>query len=251
MVLVGFDSLRTLSGNKPINTNQSNHKKVEVISMKEQNIKRGRKADYTDRPLTDDERAFASDENNYNQLFKFMRVNRLNPDEWYDILIIPYLQAVKKYCSREDLHIYPFHAISNKVLSCAVHHHYKAMHTQKRMPVGGFVSLDYMMEGDNPFSEYGVSEWWIDRKISVENSVIFKDLFLTFYKQCISYEDDFWGENAINDYLKKELDLLLAGYTLKQINRKTEKVYPYGYTVSDLEYDIKKIQDIFKQVFLS
>lgn len=43
--------------------------------MKAQNIKRGRKADYTDRPLTDEERAFASDENNYNQLFKFMRVN--------------------------------------------------------------------------------------------------------------------------------------------------------------------------------
>ena len=43
--------------------------------MKAQNINRGRKADYTDRPLTDEERAFASDENNYNQLFKFMRVN--------------------------------------------------------------------------------------------------------------------------------------------------------------------------------
>ena len=210
MVLVGFDSLRTLSGNKPINTNQSNHKKVEVISMKAQNIKRGRKADYTDRPLTDEERAFASDENNYNQLFKFMRVNRLNPDEWYDILIIPYLQAVKKYCSREDLHIYPFHAISNKVLSCAVHHHYRAMHTQKRMPVGGFVSLDYMMEGDNPFSEYGVSEWWHDRKVSIESDVVFKELFAAFYKKCITYEDDFWGEDAINEYLKKELDLLLV-----------------------------------------
>lgn len=36
---VEFDSLHTQSADKPENTNQSNHKKVEVISMKAQNIK--------------------------------------------------------------------------------------------------------------------------------------------------------------------------------------------------------------------
>ena len=36
---VEFDSLHTQSADKPINTNQSNQKKVEVISMKAQNIK--------------------------------------------------------------------------------------------------------------------------------------------------------------------------------------------------------------------
>ena len=36
---VEFDSLHTQSADKPINTNQSNHEKVEVIRMKAQNIK--------------------------------------------------------------------------------------------------------------------------------------------------------------------------------------------------------------------
>lgn len=217
--------------------------------MEERTQKRGHKADYTDRPLTEEEKAFAEDADNYNQLFKFMRVNQLDPEEWYDILIIPYLQAVKKYCSRPELHIYPFHAISNKVLSCAVHHHYRAMHTKKRMPEGGFVSLDYTMEGDNPFSEHNIEAWLIDGRVNVERQVIFKELFAEFYKKCITYDDDFWGEDAINDYVKYELDLIFKGYTRKQVNRMTEKVFPYGYGMESLERDIVEIRKKFKQVF--
>jgi len=218
--------------------------------MEERTWRRGQKADYTDRPLTEEERAFAADEKNYNLLFGFMRGNRLNPEEWYDILIIPYLNAVKKYCSRPELQIYAFSTILNNVLTTAVYNHYRAMHRKKRMPEGGLVSLDYTLEGDNPFAENTIAEWWIDKKTSVEKQVILKELFKEFYKKCIQYEDtELYGEDEVCEYLKRELDFLLKGYTHKQVNRKTEKMFPYGYDVDDLERDIERFRRIFKQVF--
>lgn len=218
--------------------------------MEEKTWKRGQKADYTDRALTEEEKIFAAEEKNYNEFFLYMRANRLDPEEWYDILIIPYLNAVKKYCSRKELHIYPFHAILNKVLSRAYYGYWRAAHAQKRMPEGGFVSLDYTMQGDNLFSEYSCKEYLSDKKTSVEKQVIFKELFKEFYEKCIKYEDtDLYGEDEICEYLKFELDLLLKGYTYKQVNRETEKVFPYGYKVEDLERDIKGFRRIFKQVF--
>ena len=112
--------------------------------MTEKTWRRGQKADYTDRPLTAEERVFAEEHHDY--LYQFMRWNHLPVEDWYDELVIPYLNAVKKYCSREELHIYPFHAVAEKVLSRAVYGKHRADHTQKRMPEGGFVSLDYELE---------------------------------------------------------------------------------------------------------
>ena len=52
-------------------------------------------AEYTNRPLTEEERAFA-EEHHYMIYFYANKMN-LNIDEWYDCLVIPYLNAVKKY----------------------------------------------------------------------------------------------------------------------------------------------------------
>ena len=124
--------------------------------MTKKTWRRGQKADYTDRPLTAEERVFAEEHHDY--LYQFMRWNHLPVEDWYDELVIPYLNAVKKYCSREELHIYPFYAVAEKVLSRAVYGKHRADHAQKRMPEGGFVSLDYELEGDNPFAEYMVED---------------------------------------------------------------------------------------------
>lgn len=180
--------------------------------MEEKTWRRGQKADYTDRPLTEVEKIFAADEKNYNQLFIFMRNNRLDTEEWYDILIIPYLNAVKKYCNRKELQIYPFYAISNKVLSCAYYNYCRAMHTQKRMPEGGLVSLDYTMEGDSLFSEQNIiSEWWIDKKVNVEKQVISKETMFEFWDNI----DSFLG----HEQMKAVLYMLLKGYSRREIIR--------------------------------
>ena len=51
---------------------------------------------YSIRPLTAEEKIFASDQGNYDYLFFYMRKMHLDPEEWYDILIIPYLDAFIK-----------------------------------------------------------------------------------------------------------------------------------------------------------
>lgn len=212
--------------------------------MEERTQRIRRKADYTDRPLTEEEKAFAENAENYNQLFKFMRFNQLDPEEWYDILIIPYLQAVKKYCSRPELHIYPFHAISNKVLSCAVHHHYRAMHTKKRMPEGGFVSLDYTMEGDNPFSEYNLDAWLIDGRVNVERQVINKECFEEFWKAIDGF---FW-----NEQMKVVASLLLDGYTKRETIEYVRIRFndpQWGNNVHDWNFTINQLRTAFKETY--
>lgn len=199
-------------------------------------------------PLTEEEKAFSADLENYDQFFKYMKVNRLDQEEWYDILILHYLRAVKKYLNIPHLRQYEFGAVLFRTLDSARSNYFKAMTTQKRMPDGGLVSLDYTME-DGEGKEHQIEAWLEDRKISVERQVIFKEKFKEFYKRCITYDDDLYGKDAVNEYLKYELDLLIEGCSQYQAWRKTEKQFPYGYTICDLEGDIEGFRQIFKEVF--
>lgn len=199
-------------------------------------------------PLTEEEKAFSSDMENYNQFFKYMKINQLDQEDWYDILILHYLRAVKKYLNIPYLQQYEFGAVLFKTLDSARSNHYKAMNRQKRKPEGGLMSLDYTLENDKG-EAYQIAAWLTDRKASVEKQVIFMELFREFYQKCTTYEDDFYGDDAVNEYLKCELDLLLEGYSQYQTWRKTEKQFPYGYTLYNLERDMKGFRRIFKEVF--
>ena len=203
---------------------------------------------YSIRPLTEEEKIFA--EEHYSLFFYIMRNNlHLNPEEWYDILIIPYLDAVKKYHEYESARQYAFGTVLKNKLYTAFTNEIKRRKRKKVIPQDKLTSLDYMLEGDNPFAEYRVEDWWIDKKASVEKQVILKELYNEFYNKCVYCESDAWGDDHINEYLKCELDLLLEGHTHKQVNKKTEKVFPYGYDLDDLEDDIADFRKIFKEVF--
>lgn len=200
-------------------------------------------------PLTAEERAFSSALENYDQFFKYMKINKLDQEEWYDILILHYLRAVKKYLNIPHLQQYEFGAVLFRTLDSARSNHCKAMTTQKRMPEGGIHSFDIVLEDDKG-KDFHVDSWLIGRKTSVEKQVIFKEMFKEFYKRCTTYDDDFWGnEGEVNEYLKCELDLLMEGYSQYQTWRKTEKQFPYGYTLYNLERDIEGFRRIFKEVF--
>lgn len=200
-------------------------------------------------PLTAEEKAFSADLENYDQFFKYMKINKLDQEEWYDILILHYLRAVKKYLNIPHLQKYNFGAVLFKTLDSARSNYCKVMTIPKRMPEGGLVSLDYTME-DEKGKEHQIEAWLVDRKISVEKQVIFKEMFKEFYKRCTTYDDNFWGnEGEVNEYLKCELDLLIEGYSQYQTWRKTEKQFPYGYTLYNLERDIEGFRRIFKEIF--
>ena len=150
---------------------------------------------------------------NYKKLFEIMRHYNLDEEEWYDILIIPYLQAVKKYHVREDLRRnYKFFHVLKLMLTKAMYNHNRAMHRQKRMPDGGFVSLDYTLQGDNPFCEYQIDEWWIDHNQQTERVVLDKYMLESILI-------------GLNDVQTRTFEMLLEGYSKTEISKQLSISY--------------------------
>lgn len=203
-----------------------------------------RRAEHTTRPLKEEERAFA--EENHNLIYGYIRSHQLDIEEWYDILIIPYLNSVKKYFTYEKLQKYSFSLICYRTLDSARSNYFRNINREKRRPIGGLCSYDSLISDEqNTALNYYIG----DKKASIDTQMIFAELFKEFYDKCIYCDDDLWGDTHINGYLKCELDLLLKGHSIKQVNKRTEKVYPHGYNVKDLEGDIREFRKIFKQVF--
>lgn len=71
-------------------------------------------------PLTPEEQCFA--ESNHHVVEQFLRWNKLNPDDWYDVVIFRYLLSVKKWHQRPELHQWKFSTIAKQDMRSAVGH---------------------------------------------------------------------------------------------------------------------------------
>lgn len=202
-----------------------------------------RRAEHTTRPLTEEERIFA--EENHNLIYGYIRSHKLDIEEWYDILIIPYLNSVKKYFTYEKLQKYSFSLICYRTLNSARSNYFRDMNREKRCPKGGLFSYDSLL--DNGYEENNFEFELIDPHTNVERQVILKELYREFYRKCT--EREAW----MNDIKKTELDMLLEGHTLKQILRTTLKMYggcnDDGLYSWALDNNIEKFRKIFKEVF--
>ena len=202
-----------------------------------------KRAEHTTRPLTKEERIFA--EENHNLIYGYIRSHQLDIEEWYDILIIPYLNSVKKYFTYERLQKYSFSLICYRTLDSARSNYFRDMNREKRCPKGGLFSYDSLI--DNGYEENDFEFELIDPYTNVERQVILKELYREFYRKCT--EREAW----MNDIKKTELDMLIEGYTLKQILRTTLKLYggcnDDGLYSWGLDNDIERFRKIFKEVF--
>lgn len=202
-----------------------------------------RRAEHTTRPLTKEERIFA--EENHNLIYGYIRSHQLDIEEWYDILIIPYLNSVKKYFTYERLQKYSFSLICYRTLDSAKSNYFRDMNREKRCPKGGLFSYDSLL--DNGYEENNFEFELIDPYTNVERQVILKELYREFYRKCT--EREAW----MNDIKKTELDMLIEGHTLKQILKTTLKMYggcnDDGLYSWALDNDIEKFRKIFKEVF--
>lgn len=196
-------------------------------------------------PLTAEEKAFSADLKNYNWFFKYMSMNKLDQEEWYDILILHYLKAVRKYLSIPHLRQYEFSTILFRTLDTANYNHWKETHTQKRMPEGGLVSLDYTIEGERPFSEQNIiSEWWIDRKANVEKQVISKETMFEFWDNI----DSFLGR----EQMKVVLHMLLEGYSRREIIRYIRKKFndsEWGIDGADWNFIMRQLRAAYYEIY--
>lgn len=195
-------------------------------------------APYTNRPLTEEEKLFA--EEHHDMIYRYMRMHMLDIEEWYDILIIPYLQAVKKYHEYEHLRKFNFDQIFFRTLDSARSNYFRDMNREKRRPEGGVYSYDTLIDDSKP-SENTREYFLIDVYTNVERQVITKELYREFYKKCT--EKQFEEQS---DILQIELAMLLDGYTYKQISYKI-----YGKQKNDwlVEMDVERFRRIFKKVF--
>lgn len=83
------------------------------------------------KPLTKQERKYS--EKNLYLVDRFLRIKRLNPEIYYDVIIFDYLLAVEIYLNNEELSgKCNFEAVSFKYMERALFNHYRAENQQKR-----------------------------------------------------------------------------------------------------------------------
>lgn len=78
-------------------------------------------------PLTVEEQKFATD--NHYLVYKYLRLRKLPPDDWYDVVIFRYLRSVKRWFAYPELHKHNFKIVAFYAMRSAVGHE---MDKQKR-----------------------------------------------------------------------------------------------------------------------
>lgn len=74
-------------------------------------------------PLTEEERQFA--EKYHPEIYRYLKSRRLDPEEWYDVVILRYLLSVKKWFQRPELHRWKFTTIVRQAMRSAIGNHYE------------------------------------------------------------------------------------------------------------------------------
>lgn len=136
---------------------------------------------YTNRPLTGAERVFA--EENHDLIYKFCKMRHLDVEEWYDLFAVAYVQSVKKYFEETKLQVHPFYSVLYNDLHRAYGNYFRDIYRLKRMPVGGFVNLDFEFEGDHFNEKNHIEEIWLDRRQQTEQEIIDKETLLEIIRQ--------------------------------------------------------------------
>ena len=163
-----------------------------------------RKASYTDRPLTEEERAFASAPENYNQFLRYMKVRKLDEEEWYDTLIFYYLRLVKKYFEVPEMRKVNFTAalfttLDHRRLDC-----YRDMNRMKRIPINQTVSLDWETENPDDKGKKTAPMTWIDLKQSVERTVLYHEMISEILANLNGIQTDIFMR-LLKEYAKEEI----------------------------------------------
>ena len=79
--------------------------------------------------LSNNQKLFA--EEHHNLINLFLRMKRLPENEYYDVVVFGYLNAVKKYTEREDLKQYSFKNIAFRAMGSSLSNHFRSQNAQK------------------------------------------------------------------------------------------------------------------------
>lgn len=94
-------------------------------------------------PLTYEEQVFAAE--NHDVVMKYLRKRRLDPNEYYDVVIFRYLRSVKLWFSEPELRAHNFEIIAFYAMRSAIGHYHENKRRQCRH--GYTLSLDAVVSG--------------------------------------------------------------------------------------------------------
>lgn len=189
--------------------------------MEERTWRRGQKQTYTDRQLTQSEKDFATGK--YHLITDFLKRQRLDAEEFYDVVVFDFLLAVETYLNSEELqHKCEFEAVAYMYMKRAVFVHFRKKKAQKRSSeAGADISLDSMNE-------------------NISQSDIMENVSMLEYKETV---------NEIMSNLTEEQQKIfsekLDGYSLKEIadynGIKPKRVYRQFEKIKIVVVDVMEI----------
>lgn len=174
------------------------------------------------RPLTPTEKQFATD--NYHLITKFLKLSKLDAEEYFDVVVMDFLLAVENYLSNEQIQRKcNFEAFSYILMRRAINHHFRDMKVQKRSSeAGADVSLERIDD-------------YIGKAISMEN------LSALEYMETVEQIESNLTEEQWKIFADK-----LEGYNLKEIAQnngiKPKRVYKQFRRIKRVVADVMEIQ---------
>lgn len=126
------------------------------------------------RPLTPTERQYATE--NYHLIDKFLKCSRLDPEEFFDVVVFDFLLSVEIYMNDESLRKKcSFEAVSHMYMKRAVYVHFRKQKAQKRSSEHGsdisFEEMEaYVGNKDNGMEDFSPMEYEEDIK-EIENNL--------------------------------------------------------------------------------
>lgn len=174
------------------------------------------------RPLTPAEKQFATD--NYHLITKFLKLSKLDEEEYFDVVVMDFLLAVENYLSNEQIQRkYNFEAFSYMLMRRAINHHFRNMKAQKRSSEAG---MDISLERIDDY---------IGKAISMEN------LSALEYMETVEQIESNLTEEQWKIFADK-----LEGYNLKEIAQnngiKPKRVYKQFRRIKRVVADVMEIQ---------
>lgn len=174
------------------------------------------------RPLTPTEKQFATD--NYYLIKKFLKLSKLDAEEYFDVVVMDFLLAVENYLSNKQIQRKcNFEAFSYILMRRAINHHFRDMKVQKRSSeAGADVSLERIDD-------------YIGKAISMEN------LSALEYMETVEQIESNLTEEQWKIFADK-----LEGYNLKEIAQnngiKPKRVYKQFRRIKRVVADVMEIQ---------
>lgn len=188
--------------------------------------------------MTDEEKIFA--EKNHNLMYRYIRIHELDLEDWYDILIIPYLQAVKKYFTYEHLQKYKFEQIFFRTLDSARSNYWRAMNRKMRCPSGRIYSYENLVRkrerDDLTGLECAENMAYLANGIcneSAENEVVGTEMLKEALKT-LDEEDRMIIEKKLYGYSDKEIYTSM-GISVKKYNQILDRLIK---AVEEVVYDV-------------